>query len=31
MSTGGDIGEFSIRIFAGTDDDNTAATAIGGK
>ena len=29
ISTGANIGEFSIRIFAGTDDDNALATANG--
>ena len=31
ISTGDNIGEFLIQIFAGTDDDNAAATADGGK
>ncbi len=29
ISTGANIGEFSIQIFAGTDDDNALATANG--
>ncbi len=31
VSTGASTGEFSIRIFAGTDDVNTLATALGMK
>ncbi len=31
ISTGANIGGFSIRIFAGTDDDNALATASGKK
>ncbi len=29
ISNGANIGEFSIRIFTGTDDDNALATASG--
>ncbi len=29
VSNGDSIGEFSIRIFSGTDDDNALATASG--